>query len=339
MNYRIVRTDELTHHGILGQKWGKRNGPPYPLGDSDRSPKERAMNSKSKSSNKEDDGEKHKGLTDSQKKAIKIGAAVTATALVAAGGVYLYKTGALQKIGRKTVVGVLNGDVGKGTVRFNTLNNAKTVFKNTIVKNDADKYSVFKNISNPDFNPHHIARDVVKPENFNSKNPLYTSNCKENALTFFLRRNCGKDVQAPARQQFDDLRQFVGNYFKGESESNVTLLRTGTPAASKYIGKTNKETATNYIKSQMLKGKYKEGDCGAFGISQTININGHNISNGHTIAFYIENGEPKFQNIFQTSGSHNASDWFETYTGNFEFQVVNFSRLEPIIDKIQELYK
>ena len=23
--------DELYHHGIFGQKWGKRNGPPYPL--------------------------------------------------------------------------------------------------------------------------------------------------------------------------------------------------------------------------------------------------------------------------------------------------------------------
>ena len=27
----MLMTDELKHHGIPGQKWGKRNGPPYPL--------------------------------------------------------------------------------------------------------------------------------------------------------------------------------------------------------------------------------------------------------------------------------------------------------------------
>lgn len=37
----IIKTDELYHHGIKGQRWGKRNGPPYPLDSGDYSIREK----------------------------------------------------------------------------------------------------------------------------------------------------------------------------------------------------------------------------------------------------------------------------------------------------------
>ena len=32
----------ISHHGILGQKWGKKNGPPYPLSSNQHSMAEKA---------------------------------------------------------------------------------------------------------------------------------------------------------------------------------------------------------------------------------------------------------------------------------------------------------
>lgn len=42
--------NSLTHHGIYGQKWGKRNGPPYPLASDQKTAAER-KESRSSSTN------------------------------------------------------------------------------------------------------------------------------------------------------------------------------------------------------------------------------------------------------------------------------------------------
>ena len=47
MNYYSVNTsDTLQHHGILGQRWGKRNGPPYPLSGGAHSQREKKHGTK-----------------------------------------------------------------------------------------------------------------------------------------------------------------------------------------------------------------------------------------------------------------------------------------------------
>lgn len=104
-----VTVDEnyLQHHGILGQKHGVRNGPPYPLSEGSHSASERKAGWKKSLS-----GE-NKGLTDSQKKVIKntikTGAAAAGIALATVGA---YKTGAINKIGEVGKIAAYN--LGKG---------------------------------------------------------------------------------------------------------------------------------------------------------------------------------------------------------------------------------
>ena len=79
-------SDYLIHHGILGQKWGRLNGPPYPLSKSDYSASEKKADDKN--GNK---STKKSGLSSTQKKVL-IGVGITAASVLAIyGGYKLYK--------------------------------------------------------------------------------------------------------------------------------------------------------------------------------------------------------------------------------------------------------
>ncbi len=91
--WTYTNTYELYHYGILGQKWGVRrfqdkNGRLTNAG------KKRYSEDSNKKQDDENQNEKKPLLTDKQKKYIKIGAAVAATALVAYGG---YKLNQMYK--------------------------------------------------------------------------------------------------------------------------------------------------------------------------------------------------------------------------------------------------
>lgn len=92
----------LMHHGILGQKWGKKNGPPYPLKASKHSVSEKkagwrkSLDSSDKETyNLSNTNSKRFSFSSKQKKAI---AAAVGAALVVGAGVYLSKNGVIDSI-------------------------------------------------------------------------------------------------------------------------------------------------------------------------------------------------------------------------------------------------
>lgn len=224
--YRINTSNELYHHGILGQRWGKRNGPPYPLSGGAHSQREKKHGAKGwsveakkevkrtrkiSSSNSTGDNKKF-NLTDKQKKAIKIGVAATATAVVVIGGMYLYKTG---KFNRQVSFWI-------------------------------KKLSSNEKIS-----------DVIKSANPNWSNPSYKNNCTYCSIASYL-RSIGFNVTAGSTDgEMQNLGGVVEKCFKGARVINGSAVKFGKSVndASEMLVKKFGDNASGVCSVQFIKGK------------------------------------------------------------------------------------
>lgn len=155
--------DALYHHGIRGQKWGTRNGPPYPLGSDDHSAREKKAGwrkslsstgpvvkkrtthpavekttSKGTASNKESNDSKRKfELSDKTKSRIKKGLIIGGVAAGTIGAVYLYR-----RLGQDYIDKTIKAGTTIQTLAAdpNRINNGKHYYT-TFLKGDKSAYN------------------------------------------------------------------------------------------------------------------------------------------------------------------------------------------------------
>lgn len=237
--------NELNHYGVKGMRWGVRR---Y----QDKHGRRTAAGKKRYSQKEKSDKEK-KGLTDKQKRAIKIGAAAVGTALVAYGGYKLYQSGALDRF------------VDRGRMKVDSLLGSKKTLHGDVPK--------LKTLDTPE-----PLSDTLKKVNPLNGLPEGRNNCTCCGVASILRQR-GYDVSARGTGgEAQNLGGVVEACFK-----NVKVL---DGSASKF-GRSKGDAAAMLVKRY---GDNAAGVCGITWLDGTGHTFNWQIQNGVVTFFDAQKG-------------------------------------------------
>ena len=231
------KSDYLYHHGILGQRWGKRNGPPYPLDAQDHSASEKKAGWKKsleKDERRSDNTQSPKNTTSdetpkkkwSTKKKVAVGAAATVAALAAIGGMYVYK----KMYGFPIHVGYVPSV--KSPIDFSKLSDREITLK---------QGSVIKRISTKKFEDYASEGKTIYASYLRKDAQLY----KEKMPTFFAEYNAKeyehkirlkRDVKVASRKVAAEIyAELFGNSAGNYYRLTEGLMNRDHPDVQKYL--------------------------------------------------------------------------------------------------------
>ena len=273
----------LSHHGILGMRWGVRR---YQNSNGSLTSAGKKRYSGKNSTTVEDEGQnKRKGLTDKQKRAIMIGAGVLGVSLAAYGTYRIAKAGGFNGIIEK-VKASKDGDALIGD-SINTINVKKTSSLLQITE-QAKELSEKTGMPLKERFYSSVEDEILANKSYDGAKEEWKNNCGHACLNWCLRK-MGLNTEATP-MKFDE----IGGLSFGEVKSYLERTSTGSSSTKAKLSLSGEKTGAAYKQAlaKEIMDQYNNPS-NAFGIVKIDRAVG---GIGHFFGFEIESGGIRFTN-------------------------------------------